>query len=340
MNSQLSATTGMSPFYADTGREPRVPFNIALLGADSVGRVETVEQRIAKLLQIRDDVMDASRKAKWQMKKHADKGRREADTYLPGELVWVDSSVFQREHGDVGEAAALRKPWAGPYRVIAVTDRGNVRLDLQGRRSHDEFHPEKLRRFMPSPAIFDARRTSELSCDVDEEGEEHWEVQEILDRKFNIRSKTWEYLVHWKGMAAEQSQWLPEANLSNCRESVDEFNSAYKGAERLQRERKRQSSEPDPDSGKQAKRNEGARHYSMRASRPVNYADNPSQHHTPTKRSKVATPPVTRTHTSSRASLDDAHGGPADDLSDTPASAGRDAGSNTIPSPMDEEDDE
>ena len=264
MNTQVSATTGMSPFYADTAREPRTPFSMSLLGTDDAQRVETVEQRIADLLRIRDMVMRTSETSKARQKKHADKQRREAEPYVPGQLVLVDNEVFRRDTGEVGEAAPLRKRWAGPYRIVGVDVRGNVTVDLDGRHSHNVFHPEKLQRFFPSPACFDARRQAVPTPERDSEGEEQWEVQDILDRRQNGRDKRWEYKVHWKGYAFDQASWVPESNLMNCRQAVDEFNSRYKGATRLQHERKRRSTEADPDSGKQVKRDAKASRWHLR----------------------------------------------------------------------------
>lgn len=263
MNSQQSATTGFSPFYVDTGREPRVPFNVALLGPQAEDRVETVEQRIATLLRIRDEVTITSQRAKAAHKKYADRKRRPADVYQPGEMVWLTSEAFRRDKGLVGEAAPLHKKWVGPYRVIAKDTDGNYQLDLEGRSAHDAFHPDKLNRFQPSPAIFEARHPAVPDPSVDSEGDEHWEVQEVLDRKQG-RDKQWMYKVHWKGFPMERAQWVAEANLDNCRDLLADFNAKYVGPEELQRRRKRQSAEPHPDSGKRAKRERRAERWHLR----------------------------------------------------------------------------
>ena len=263
MNSQESATTGMTPFYADTGREARVPFNVALLGPDAEDRVETVEQRIARLLRIRDEVMTAANKAKAQQKKFADRHRREADVYQPNELVWVSNEVFRRDKGTVGEAAPLRKKWAGPFTVIAMDAQGNYELDLEGRLNHNVFHPDKLQRFNTRPAILEQSDATQPKPDVDSEGEELWEVQDILDRKMG-RNRQWSYKVHWKGYPMERAQWVLESNLDNCRDTVDAFNAKYVGSEQLIRERKRRTVEPQPDSVKQAKKDRSNQRWTMR----------------------------------------------------------------------------
>jgi hypothetical protein len=57
------------------------------------------------------------------------------------------------------------------------------------------------------------------------EGESEWEVEEVLDcRRWG---KKMEYLISWKGYGAGDNSWEPEANLDNCKQTVEEFNAKY-----------------------------------------------------------------------------------------------------------------
>jgi hypothetical protein len=265
MNAHEHATIGMSPFYADTGREPRTPFQLGLLDPEAEGRVELVEQDIARFRQIDRDLKVVAARATAQQKAQADKHRRKAEVYQPGDSVMVTSEVFQRDTGEVGELAALRKKWAGPFKVLQRDERGNYELDLEGRHTYPVFHPEKLRRFMPTPAIFHSRDPVVPDPVVGSDGEEEWEVQDILDRR--QRHGRWQYKVHWKGYPMERAEWLHEENLTHCQELLDDFNAMYRGATALkQATRDEDRSVADPSSKRQQRKRawQGKRDYALR----------------------------------------------------------------------------
>merc|ERR1712151_22330 len=72
--------------------------------------------------------------------------------------------------------------------------------------------------------------TNAISCDSmrdnlsgeDEDMEESYEVEELLDRRFRqVRGKkVKEYLVRWKGFGPEANSWEPLKNVSNCEEQL------------------------------------------------------------------------------------------------------------------------
>lgn len=69
------------------------------------------------------------------------------------------------------------------------------------------------------------------------EGEEEWEVEEVLDKR-KRRGKV-EYLVSWRGYGAEDDTWEPEGNLEHAKELVEEFEKRFPEAEKRKRGTKR-----------------------------------------------------------------------------------------------------
>ncbi|KNE90988.1 hypothetical protein PSTG_15591 [Puccinia striiformis f. sp. tritici PST-78] len=88
---------------------------------------------------------------------------------------------------------------------------------------HPVFHVSVLRKHTPDQ--IEGRRTTPPDSITTEEGEEEWEVEEILHWR-KRRSKN-QFLVAWKGYGPEANSWEPEANLKNCKQLVDKFKTRF-----------------------------------------------------------------------------------------------------------------
>ncbi|OAV95011.1 hypothetical protein PTTG_26780 [Puccinia triticina 1-1 BBBD Race 1] len=84
------------------------------------------------------------------------------------------------------------------------------------------FHVSVLRKHKPDSIV---GRQAAQPDPVVVEGEDEWEVEEILDcRK---RGKRLEYLIVWKGYEPQHNSWEPEDHLKNSKQLLDEFNTAF-----------------------------------------------------------------------------------------------------------------
>ncbi|OAV84757.1 hypothetical protein PTTG_31086 [Puccinia triticina 1-1 BBBD Race 1] len=84
------------------------------------------------------------------------------------------------------------------------------------------FHVSVLRKHEPDSIV---GRQAAQPDPVVVEGEDEWEVEEILDcRK---RGKRLEYLIGWKGYEPQHNSWEPEDHLKNSKQLLDEFNTAF-----------------------------------------------------------------------------------------------------------------
>ena len=63
---------------------------------------------------------------------------------------------------------------------------------------------------------------------VTKDGEEEYEVEEILDSR--IRRRRLEYYVKWHGYGAEENSWQPKAHLANAPELIADFHRLHPNA--------------------------------------------------------------------------------------------------------------
>jgi len=57
----------------------------------------------------------------------------------------------------------------------------------------------------------------------DDDGNEYWEVEKILDKKFHSYDKRNKYMVKWIGWPEEDATWEPLENLMSAYELVEKF---------------------------------------------------------------------------------------------------------------------
>ncbi|KAJ3666072.1 hypothetical protein Zmor_001527 [Zophobas morio] len=119
MNTAICSSTGFNSAYLMFGREPRT---IGDVTQDLRGLivVETfIEEITPRLLRFADDLSQAREtheKGQLRQKCQADKGRRPAPEYNPGDLVLVTTHILSKTRAGISSKFAPRRD--GPYRVL------------------------------------------------------------------------------------------------------------------------------------------------------------------------------------------------------------------------------
>ena len=96
----------------------------------------------------------------------------------------------------------------------------HLQLTPAFRNVHPVFNATLLRRFDPDQ-IEEHPITEQPPPELDKQGEEAYEVEKILDSRYQ-RGRL-QYLVQWKGYGPEHNTWEPEANVQNASRLVAQF---------------------------------------------------------------------------------------------------------------------
>ena len=207
----VHASTGVTPFMADTGRNPRMGFEPAVDVADA--NAAAFQQRMERGI---TEAKAALTKAKDEYARYYNRRREPAPAFQPGDMVLLDASDIRVNRAS-RKFAALR---LGPFKVIEAVGKGAYRLELPPSlaRLHPVFPVVKLFPLPNDP--FPGRRQNRPPDPLLVDGEEYYEVEKILDSR--IRYRRTEYLVKWAGYNDSHNQWIPWYNL-DADELIEEF---------------------------------------------------------------------------------------------------------------------
>jgi hypothetical protein len=220
-NNRIHSATRQTPFRLDSGQDPR-------LGSEPIrtGTVEAASDFAKRIKSAEEEAKSALKKAAEDMARYYDAHRSEAPEYSIGDLVWLDARDISTDR----PTKKLSDKWLGPYKVDKVLSRSAIRLKLpRTMRVHPVFHVSKLRPFKPDPIVERSARPPPPPVLKGGETEEY-EVERIENSRL-FRRKL-QYLVKWKGYPPSDNEWLPEANLENAPDLVQDFHKAHPEAPR------------------------------------------------------------------------------------------------------------
>lgn len=224
-NDSLHTSIGMTPFECDLGRSPSSLLTAVRQSTSS--SVESATVLVSKLENVKKLALQRLEAAVSRQKTYADTRRRELSFNI-GDLVLVDLSVI---NPDVYANAPSRKILPRRHGPFKVTQRiGDVayKVDLPSTiRAHNVFHVSVLSRYQEPD---EPSRRPEMPPPVitkDNDDENEWEVERILNVRIRGRQKKKQYLVKWVGYPLHDATWEPESNLVNAADLVADFEKSH-----------------------------------------------------------------------------------------------------------------
>lgn len=222
-NNATSASTGMTPFFANYGYHPRMSFGPPrpitrgsskqviegnLAGNSFVQKMEDVLQTLRDNLQ---SARDAQERA-------ANVNRAPSPAYKVGDRVFLDAR-------NITTARPMKKlddKYIGDFRISKVINSHTYQLDLpyELRSLHNSFHTSLLRPSPQNPMQGQAQAPSRPIA-IDENGEQLWAIEAITNSK-RTKNRGFEYQILWRGDEAART-WEPLQNVVNAFGSIREF---------------------------------------------------------------------------------------------------------------------
>jgi len=208
-NNKVHTVTKTSPFQVNYRREPRMSFDIR-----KKGKNEKAEEFVREMKEKHEEARAALVRSQEEMKRQADKSRKEVEEYRVGDKVLISMKYFLMEL----RKRVIKEKFIGPYVVKKIVSENVVELELLAvLRIHLVVNVRRIVKYKEQ--VEGQKKIPPPSVEI--AGEKEYEVEEILDRQ-ERRGKT-KYLVKWKGYTVERNTWEELENLKNVKEKIEEF---------------------------------------------------------------------------------------------------------------------
>jgi len=210
VNNKTHTAMKVLPFIANYGKELRMGGDIR-----RKGKVESAMEFVQRMKKVQEEAEAALRKTQKEMKRYADRGRKEMEEWKKGDRVLLSTKdlVFKER-----PTKKLTERYVGPYVIEEVVSSNAVKLRLpSSMRIHPVVNVSRIVRYKEQVK----RQKKEEGKPVEVEGIKEWEVEKILNKR-KIRGVE-KYLVRWKGFMAEGDTWERIENLKNAEEAIKEF---------------------------------------------------------------------------------------------------------------------
>ena len=173
------------------------------------GKEESVTAFVERMKKVQEETEATLRKTQEEMKKYADRGRKESEVWKKGDRVLLSTKdlVFKER-----PSKKLTERYVGPYTIEEVVSSNVVKLRLpSSMRIHLVINVSRIVRYKEQVK----GQKGEEGKLVEVERVKEWEVKKIRGVE--------KYLIQWKGFIAEGDTWERRENLKNAEELIKEF---------------------------------------------------------------------------------------------------------------------
>jgi len=172
VNNKVHTATKVSPFMANYRREIRMGGDIR-----KKEKVENAMEFVERMKKVHEEAEAALRKTQEEMKRYADRGRKETEKWKKGDRILLSTKdlVFKER-----PSKKLMERYVGPYVIEEVVSSNAVKLRLpSSMRIHPVVNISWIVRYKEQVK----GQKKEEGKPVEVEGVEEWKVKKILNKK-------------------------------------------------------------------------------------------------------------------------------------------------------------
>jgi transposase InsO family protein len=217
--SSKNETTNESPYYLLFYREMKMPLDRVYSKDEQFVSTEEYLKEAIRRFSAAKEIFERQREAIEEEKKQFNDSIRKTVNFDIGEVVLV-----LKRHVKKGLVKKLTHLWKGPYVVInKFPNQINYEVQLLiGGKDRHVVHASNMKVYTEPHTTHLSKQMKSLENGEDEDSEE-FEMEQILDKRYEKGSGELWYLVKWKGYDSNANTWEPVKNLIHCRESIKEF---------------------------------------------------------------------------------------------------------------------
>jgi hypothetical protein len=217
INNATNASTGVTPFFLNSGNHPNVPLALLTPAPGPNPAANDFAQAQSDALILAKESLAAAQE---RQAANADAHRRD-HSFKVGDPVLLNLEDITLPADRTRRSQKLLPRFGGPYTIAEQMSPVSFRLELPSTwKIHPVFHVDRLQPHHSSPASF-GQRTPAKPPPVLIDGEEQYVVEAIVEhRRHNNRR---EYLLQWEGWPREDWTWAPESELSHCKEILTKY---------------------------------------------------------------------------------------------------------------------
>ncbi|KAA0040678.1 putative retroelement pol polyprotein [Cucumis melo var. makuwa] len=187
----------MTPFQVVYGRKPPPLLSYGTQVTSNATLDEQLRERDEMILSLRENL----RLAQDQMKKHADKKRRDVE-YAVGDRVFLKIRPYRQLSLRRKRNEKLSAKYFGPYKILERIVPVAYKLELlEGTLIHPVFHVSQLKKLVGE--YINVQPTVQQ---LDENFVWTTHPVETLDYRQN-KAKEWEVMIQWDGLSTHEATW-------------------------------------------------------------------------------------------------------------------------------------
>ena len=222
LNNHVAAGIQLTPFFANSGQNPRmevVPFEVPADAAPSARTLQRTTERFTDKMNIINEILHAQvTRARALAEDSANRRRDHGPIYKVGDQVWLDT----RNMLLIRPSKKLSNKYDGPFKVTRIISSHATELELPKDWSHHNVFSNHLLRPRANDPL--PGQHAPVPFPRNDDQGEIWDVERIENARLRRGRRLWLY-IKWRNHPT--CIWEPKESLDGAVRSVNAFFNRY-----------------------------------------------------------------------------------------------------------------